>query len=705
MDLVAHSVFVTSTVAAVGGAVVITTAALVAVPPDSQARAIQLATSETAAPDPSNPLQAAIAQLVDAQQQVEDINSGYSFITAFDLTRLPGYVQNLALTMFALALGEQARGEASDTIVRYGPYAWNAPAADPQAFITLANPDNLYSPLAVDSSQTYVVTVHPGPGTGDMTFTPNAGNGLTSDYTFLPGAIDLANATPNSDGTYAITLSATQPPDIAAGNWVDIDGADRVIVRDSLGDWGLIHNDLSMQQVGGPAATSALPHLTDDQLASLINTVAANLANLNAAGTYFNTQRVFAELPANTFTPIKETISNVPGMGELGSLLPGQLSSGGHFVLGPDQALIVKVPDIQAGYTGFEVADAWAQTSPYATVQGSLNNTQAFHDPDGFTYYVISSQDPGVANWVDNSGLADGEVYLRFINVSGTVADTEIQTQVVNVADVKNEIGSFLPADTPIVTAAERAADLPERLFEYDYALNQSHNMSWIGANLQIDQVKAAMGADQFHEIFGGQSGVPSVLDRLGPELTPNLVNVANHMMADPGASLTALMNNLPLAVKDVELPTVLTLLRLLGVVQQTVQAMPDDMSSGGLSQVFADLGTGIEGLGRVFDQALTDPATSITAGLLNARDDLAVAILNASSSTAPSNTLWNSLSELNQALLQAVSHTLKPAAEDFSAPLNPAAGGTLLDWADVASPFSVDLAPSAAALASDLLP
>lgn len=705
MDLVAHSVFVTSTVAAVGGAVVITTAALVAVPPDSQARAIQLATSETAAADPSNPLQAAIAQLVDAQQQVEDINSGYSFITAFDLTRLPGYVQNLALTMFALALGEQARGEASDTIVRYGPYAWNAPAADPQAFITLANPDNLYSPLAVDSSQTYVVTVHPGPGTGDMTFTPNAGNGLTSDYTFLPGAIDLANATPNSDGTYAITLSATQPPDIAARNWVDIDGADRVIVRDSLGDWGLIHNDLSMQQVGGPAATSALPHLTDDQLASLINTVAANLANLNAAGTYFNTQRVFAELPANTFTPIKETISNVPGMGELGSLLPGQLSSGGHFVLGPDQALIVKVPDIQAGYTGFEVADAWAQTSPYATVQGSLNNTQAFHDPDGFTYYVISSQDPGVANWVDNSGLADGEVYLRFINVSGTVADTEIQTQVVNVADVKNEIGNFLPADTPIVTAAERAADLPERLFEYDYALNQSHNMSWIGANLQIDQVKAAMGADQFHEIFGGQSGVPSVLDRLGPELTPNLVNVANHMMADPGASLTALMNNLPLAVKDVELPTVLTLLRLLGVVQQTVQAMPDDMSSGGLSQVFADLGTGIEGLGRVFDQALTDPATSITAGLLNARDDLAVAILNASSSTAPSNTLWNSLSELNQALLQAVSHTLKPAAEDFSAPLNPAAGGTLLDWADVASPFSVDLAPSAAALASDLLP
>lgn len=705
MDLVAHSVFVTSTVAAVGGAVVITTAALVAVPPDSQARAIQLATSETAAADPSNPLQAAIAQLVDTQQQVEDINSGYSFITAFDLTRLPGYVQNLALTMFALALGEQARGEASDTIVRYGPYAWNAPAADPQAFITLANPDNLYSPLAVDSSQTYVVTVHPGPGTGDMTFTPNAGNGLTSDYTFLPGAIDLANATPNSDGTYAITLSATQPPDIAAGNWVDIDGADRVIVRDSLGDWGLIHNDLSMQQVGGPAATSALPHLTDDQLASLINTVAANLANLNAAGTYFNTQRVFAELPANTFTPIKETISNVPGMGELGSLLPGQLSSGGHFVLGPDQALIVKVPDIQAGYTGFEVADAWAQTSPYATVQGSLNNTQAFHDPDGFTYYVISSQDPGVANWVDNSGLADGEVYLRFINVSGTVADTEIQTQVVNVADVKNEIGNFLPADTPIVTAAERAADLPERLFEYDYALNQSHNMSWIGANLQIDQVKAAMGADQFHEIFGGQSGVPSVLDRLGPELTPNLVNVANHMMADPGASLTALMNNLPLAVKDVELPTVLTLLRLLGVVQQTVQAMPDDMSSGGLSQVFADLGTGIEGLGRVFDQALTDPATSITAGLLNARDDLAVAILNASSSTAPSNTLWNSLSELNQALLQAVSHTLKPAAEDFSAPLNPAAGGTLLDWADVASPFSVDLAPSAAALASDLLP
>ncbi|HET9875857.1 MAG TPA: DUF1214 domain-containing protein [Mycobacterium sp.] len=642
--------------------------------------------------DPSGPLQSALDQLLEAEQQVVGINSQigdqdpYSFITPYDLTRLDAYVQNLALTMFAISLG----GQANDLAVRYGPYAWNAPAADPQAFITLANPDNLYSPLTVDPSQTYAVTVHPGPGTGDMTFTPNAGNGLTADYTFLPGGIDLTNATPNPDGTYTVILSSTQPPDTPAGNWVDIAGADRVIVRDSLGDWGLIHDDLSVQQVGVSATTSALPHLTDDQLASLLGTVATNLVPLNAAGTYFNTQRVFAELPANTFTPIKETISNVPTQGELGSLLPGQLSSAGHFVLGPDQALIVKVPDVNATYSGFEVADAWAQTAPYATVQGSLNNTQAFHEPDGSTYYVISSQDPGVANWVDNSGLADGEVYLRFINVTGAVPDTSIETHVVDVADVKNDIGTLLPADTPLVTAAERIADLQERLFEYDYALNQSHNIAWVGANLQIDQVKAALGADQFHQIFGGQTDVPSVLDRLTPALSPHLVTIGGDILAHPFGSLTAIVNNLPLALKDIELPAVLALLRLVGVVEQTAQAVQSDISSGHFLQVLTDLGTGVKGLVGVFDETWTDPATSITAGILNAPDDLAVAIMNASSATAPSDTLWNSLVEVNQALVQAVSNMLHPAT-------------TLA--ADFSTQIAADLAPNAGGLVSDLLP
>src|SRR5699024_7297819 len=123
-------------------------------------------------------------------------------------------------------------------------------------------------------------------------------------------------------------------------------------------------------------------------------------------------------------------------------------------------------------------------------------------------------------------------------------------------ADVRDQIGNLLPADTPLVTPAERAADLQLRLFEYDYAHDQTHNLGWLGANLQIAQIKAAIGADQYAAIFGGQTDVPSVLDRMAPALTPNLGIIVDDILANPAASLTALGNNLPLAIQDIEMPT-----------------------------------------------------------------------------------------------------------------------------------------------------
>ncbi|MGH3560675.1 MAG: hypothetical protein ACRDTN_02425, partial [Mycobacterium sp.] len=558
---------------------------------------VMLAPHAVAESDPSNPLQPVIDQLLDAQQQVADTNSNYPFITPSDLPMLHEYTQNLALTMLAMQLRTLTVDQFDDITLPWAPYPWSAPATNPQEFLVYVNPDDQYGDLHVDPNKTYVITVHPGPGTQDVTFTPNSGNGVTSDFNALPGGIDLANATPNPDGSYTVILSSTEQQ----GNWVDTAGAQTVLVRDTVGDWGQIHDSFSVQQQGVPS-TLTLPLLSDDQISSTLSTVAANMPTENAAGTYGGEREVFGTIPNNTFLPIQETGKAIPG-----PTLPGQISSLGHFSLEPDQALIVKVPDdIDAAYSGIQLANNWGETAPYATVQGSLNNTQAFPDPDGFTYYVISSQDPGITNWVDDSGLASGGVFLRWQGVTGPVPATPVQAEVVNVADVRSD----LPADTPIVTPAERAADLQDRLFEYDYVHDQNHGISWLGANLEYDQVKAAIGAGQFNEIFGGQTAVPSILDRLTPALSPNLVTVAHDILTDPHGSLTAIINNLPLAVKDIELPTVLAVLRLQEVIEQTTQAVHSDISSGDLSQVLAGLGTGVQGLGTVFNETLTDPAT-----------------------------------------------------------------------------------------------
>jgi hypothetical protein len=447
----------------------------------------------------------------------------------------------------------------------------------------------------------------------------------------------LEQATANSDGSYTITLSSTQPPDTPSGNWVDISGGDRVIIRDTVGDWGQIHDSLSIQEAG-VTPSNTLPLLSQDQISSVLATVAANAVRENMSPTYFGQMDVPQSLPDNTFSPIQPTVPFMPG-----PLLPGnnQISSLGNFSLQPDQALIVKVPDLDAAYSSAMLANTFGQTAAPVTATGSLNDTQVFHDPDaGFTYYVISSKDPGVANWLNDGDVSHGEVWLRWQGLDGPIPTTPVQAEVVNVADVSQH----LPDGFPTVTAAERAADLQQRVFEWDYAHDQNHGIAWLAGNLEYDQIQAAMGADEFHEVFGGQStvfgvaqDVPSVMDRMtSPALIPDLGTIANDILTDPQHTLTAIINNVPLALKDIELPALFFALSL------------EEAAKGGL---------GAPSLATVFDRVLTDPTTSITAGILNARDDLAVAVMNADSTTSfdDATPLWDSLLALNESVL----HTL----------------------------------------------
>lgn len=585
----------------------------------------------------SDSLQPVIDQLIEAQRQVEAAAAGFSFVRPQDLgPMLHEYSQNLAATMLASQLPPLTMADFGALTVPWAPYPWDAPAANMQQFLTLANPDDQYSVLPVEAGHTYLITVHPGSGTQDVTFTVNSGDGVTVDYHPLLG-FNLANATPNADGSYTITLSSTPQQ----GNWVDTAGGDRVIIRDTVGDWGQIHDSFSIKEEGF-TASNTLPLLSQDQISALLTTVADNEVRENTSPTYFGQMDVPQSLRENTFSPIQPTVPFMPG-----PLLPGgnQISSLGNFSLQPGQALVVKVPDIDSAYSSAMLSNTFGQTAAPVTATGNLNDTQSFHDPDGFTYYVISNQDPGVANWLNAGGVDHGEVWLRWQGLSGTLPSTPVQAELVDIADVR----SLLPADTPVVTPAERAADLQERLLEWGYAHNQDHGLAWLAGNLEISQIKAAMGPAEFNGIFGGQTtlfgvpqDIPSVLDRMTDSmLVPNLATLGHDLLTNPVGSISALINNLPLAIKDIELPFIYTALHL------------EEVVKGGL---------GVPSLATVLTEMLTDPTTSITAGFLNARDDLAVAVMNAGDGFAPlseSAPLWDSLTELNQAVAQSISALL----------------------------------------------
>jgi hypothetical protein len=305
------------------------------------------------------------------------------------------------------------------------------------------------------------------------------------------------------------------------------------------------------------------------------------------------------DLPPNTMSAL------TPETSVFTTGLPSADVSAGNFDLNPDQALIVQVPDVPSAYSGVELMNVFGAALPYTLAQTTLNNTTAFADPDGYTYYVVSATNPGVANWLDSSGVSSGEIFARFENLPDGVDPTGLPvTEVVPVADV----ASYLPADTPTVSPAEYAADMSQRVLSFDYALDLSREHAqpdWALQELLLHGLQGVMGAETFAQVFGSDPTIPLEL-RFTPALSPDWAAVDHDLLTNPVGSLEAVFNNLSLAFSDITLPTELA-------AGQTV-----------LSLLLP------QQLGSLFNDTVLDPNTGIIAGFLNARDDLATAILAA---------------------------------------------------------------------------
>jgi hypothetical protein len=597
-------------------------------------------------------LQGAVAALEQAQASIADFDANnplFDFINhgASD-SMLPQYVQNMSATTLSIILSQFNAGtlkfpglpdfpQINGTAYTAAPFMWNASGADPQSYLIYGNPDNQYGLMPLDPNGSYTITVHPGDGSIGGGLATYSGSVVQSNFAPM-ASFSFAGATPNPDGSYTIIVSATDPGNGA--NWFSSAGATSLLVRDTVGDWGQIHNDVHIVKDG---AAMSVPWLNDDQIGTILGITGKVLPLVNMSDTYYHQIQYPLLNDPNEFSKLGDTAANIPGL-----TLPGQVSSMGNFALEPGQALVLKVPELEAGYHGLQITNEWGQYVPFASVTGSLNNTQIFQGNDGYTYYILSNENPGYANWVNIGDLTNGGVLLRWQDVTGTITNPNIETTVVPISDVKD----YLPADMPTVTPQEYAALAQERLLEYGYSFHQSSNINWLWDNLQIGQIKAAIGADTFDQLFGGQDSVPSIFDRMtSADLGPNWAGVFNNVLAHPDGSFNALLNNLPLAIKDLELPSVLAGLQLQHFTEQTFAAMQtSDYWSDS-----ANLMASFNSFGTILNDALFDPATSISAGFLNARDDLSVALLNATDGTELTNTLWAQLSELNDTLAQAL--------------------------------------------------
>ena len=71
-------------------------------------------------------------------------------------------------------------------------------------------------------------------------------------------------------------------------------------------------------------------------------------------------------------------------------------------------------------YQGFHLANLWGESLDYANHQSSLNGFQAERDADGALRATsIAHRDPGVANWLDTTGLPVGFMTFRWTYARG----------------------------------------------------------------------------------------------------------------------------------------------------------------------------------------------------------------------------------------------------------------------------------------------
>lgn len=304
------------------------------------------------------------------------------------------------------------------------------------------NPDTFYRTIPIDPESRYVVVGHPRQrGTADLAF--SLINDLITQTTV--GYLDGHALRNRHDPSYRLTIG----PEPARGRRNHLQttaDTQQLFVRSVTADWARQRPDhLWVRRTAGPAPR---PERSDEEIVAQTRELLLRGGAIFGGGLLrFKTM----SNPANTMS----TPGSTPGA------LVSQANSFGHLALDDDQALVVRLDPAGADYVTLPVTDPWMVGVDPGRHQSSLNGRQARPDRDGSYTFVVSPNDPGVANWVSTAGAHEATVMARWQRLgSGKPA---ISTELVDLAEVR----STVPRDTPFVTPGERAATLAGRLRDY----------------------------------------------------------------------------------------------------------------------------------------------------------------------------------------------------------------------------------------------
>jgi len=241
----------------------------------------------------------------------------------------------------------------------------------------------------------------------------------------------------NDDGTYEIHVSPTPRP----GNWMQSNEfSDQLVVRQYFEQPRPAGLDPTLERFRpiiswGEGGAVEARRFGAERIGQALEQIAAYLrvSTYEKVDIGRNHPDWFSTVPNVLGRP--RAWSPEDGGGGNGS--PDIAYSAGFFMLGPDEALVVRGVMPECDYASVVLANRFLQSLDYREHQICLNRSSMRIADDGHFRVIVSAEDPGLPNWLDSEGRPGGIIFWRFILPTGVIAP--IEAEVVKLETLKRE--------------------------------------------------------------------------------------------------------------------------------------------------------------------------------------------------------------------------------------------------------------------------
>ena len=303
---------------------------------------------------------------------------------------------------------------------------------DPDRKVLGDNPDAIYFDAPVSADHAYRVTGETK-GAAYVSITVEAGEAWGAMSNQVVGVLNDESFDVDADGRFEILLGGEPRP----RNWLALpERSGSISTRHYFEDPTHAAADparvpvmrIEVIDAAGNPVIAPPPRPSDATVAAGISRVAGLVRELTV------------DRPPHTGAEPRSWISRVPNVfpapdrpGDLGMAAFDAAYAMAPFLIGPDEALVIRARWPQCRYANVCLWNRHLQTFDYASRSISLNRAQTVADTDGRFSAVIAHTDPGVANWLDTEGRPFGIVYWRFMLPEGEIETA--QAEVVPLAE------------------------------------------------------------------------------------------------------------------------------------------------------------------------------------------------------------------------------------------------------------------------------